>query len=285
MISLQSFINKTYGIYQNIPGATGTSLLGECVSLTQQYLSQCFGIGFKARGNAKDWINTLPREGIAKVVTTPQRGDIIVWGAYKRANGTTNQYGHIGIYIDENRYYDQFSGNPPAYRNSSAPKSAIIGYLRMNKALVSDFVGTPVVKDTTRDQVEVLKTDLNCRNGAGTKYNILGTINKGFYNVLSSSSANGYIWYQINQNEWIALVEGSSIFHMKEETPETDDKDKIITELKVQISELQVIINSNEQTIAELEKDLENVSKKHLFKALKKDYYYIHLEEDDTVLY
>jgi hypothetical protein len=139
MISLKAFINKTKGKLVDLnSGSTFGRLKGQCVSLIQNYLEDCYGIPFKARGNAKDWINTIPNAGIGKIVKTPKYGDIIVWGGYKRANGTTNKYGHIAIYINGKEYYDQFKGKACNYSSTSSPKSAIIGYLRINGTRIAD---------------------------------------------------------------------------------------------------------------------------------------------------
>lgn len=139
MISLKAFINKTKGKLVDLnSGSTFGRLKGQCVSLIQNYLEDCYGIPFKARGNAKDWINTIPNAGIGKIVKTPQYGDIIVWGGYKRANGTTNKYGHIAIYINGKEYYDQFKGKACNYSSTSSPKGAIVGYLRINGNRIAD---------------------------------------------------------------------------------------------------------------------------------------------------
>ena len=93
-ISLNQFINVTKDECIDIPGGNGNSgLAGECVSLVQKYLFDCFNIPFIARGHAAQWITTLPAEGIASTVTNLQVGDIVVCPT--KANGT----GHIGIYI------------------------------------------------------------------------------------------------------------------------------------------------------------------------------------------
>ena len=63
---------------------------GQCVSLIQQYLYNVCGIGFKARGHAKDWATNII-EGWDKfdVSNTVKAGDILVY--------TTGTYGHIVI--------------------------------------------------------------------------------------------------------------------------------------------------------------------------------------------
>lgn len=76
---------------------------GECVSLIQQYLYLVFGNSFRAYGNAKDWAKNIP-VGFKKVSGTPQRGDIIVYGAnYPGSNG----FGHIAFIDVNNKFFEQ----------------------------------------------------------------------------------------------------------------------------------------------------------------------------------
>lgn len=126
MISLKEFINQTKG---KVVGFTDTTKLkGECVTLIQEYIRQCYDIPFKTRGNAKDWINTC--SDIATITTKPKYGDIIVWGA----NATSSGYGHVAIYIDGKQYYDQFKGKSANYATNSIKKTIKpVGYLHINK--------------------------------------------------------------------------------------------------------------------------------------------------------
>lgn len=100
MISLQEFIKNTKGKKVALPNG---KLKGQCVSLVQQYLLQCYDIPVKTRGNAKDFGNSLVKEGVAIQVTSPEMGDLIVYEGTKE-----NDYcGHIAIYISKNTMYDQ----------------------------------------------------------------------------------------------------------------------------------------------------------------------------------
>ena len=128
MISLKQFINDTKG---KVVGFTDTkNLKGECVTLIQEYIRLCYDIPFKARGHAKSWINTC--NDIATKTTKPQYGDIIVW------DGT---YGHLAIYIDGKKYYDQYKGRVANYAtNSVSSNRKILGYLRLNGSRKPDVV-------------------------------------------------------------------------------------------------------------------------------------------------
>lgn len=103
MISLQTFINNTKGKKIALPNGKHP---GQCVSLIQQYLLQCYDIPVKTRGNAKDFGKNLVKEGLAIQVTTPEMADLIVYEGTK-----DNDYcGHIAIYISKNKMYDQNNG-------------------------------------------------------------------------------------------------------------------------------------------------------------------------------
>ena len=99
MINLKKFIDETKGTKVALPNG---KLKGQCVSLIQQYLIQCFDIPFKARGNAKDFGKNLVKEGLAVQVNEPKVGDLIVY-----AGTLNNIYGHIAIYIEKSKMYDQ----------------------------------------------------------------------------------------------------------------------------------------------------------------------------------
>ena len=135
-ISLKEFIKKTQG---KVVGFTDSNKhKGECVTLIQEYLRLCYDIPFKPRGNAHEWLKNLPKEGLAKVVKTPRYGDIIVWGT-----DVAKGYGHIAIYLEKGKYFDQYAGKA-AGSESKATSKKPIGYLRMNKALIPDKTLKPL---------------------------------------------------------------------------------------------------------------------------------------------
>lgn len=109
MISLNDFINKTRGKYNDVPWTHKTDVLKkQCVSLVQCYVNDVLGQPAKARGNAKDWDETYVREGLGKIVKKGQYGDIVVFNK--------DTYGHIAIFIDDNTIYDQYDGKKAGYR-------------------------------------------------------------------------------------------------------------------------------------------------------------------------
>ena len=99
-MTLSEFIKNTKGKKIALPNGNQK---GQCVSLIQQYLKDCYNIPIKTRGHAKNFGESLVKEGLAKRVNEAVYGDIIVY------NGSMSNlwYGHVAIYIDENYMYDQ----------------------------------------------------------------------------------------------------------------------------------------------------------------------------------
>ena len=67
-------------------------------------------------------------------------------------------------------------------------------------------IGNPVQRNEKVKQIEVLIDNLRVRSKPNG--DILGYANKGIYNVLNVIEDNNYIWYEIDENMWIASSEG-----------------------------------------------------------------------------
>lgn len=132
-ISLEQFVNETKGTAVDVPWGTNTKLKGQCVSLVQSYIERCLEQPAKARGNAKDWINTYVAEGLGVITDSPRKGDLLVFP--NEANG----YGHIAIYVNEEALYDQ---NNYRHDNGLAGYGTIFSNdfvaLRPNAELIED---------------------------------------------------------------------------------------------------------------------------------------------------
>lgn len=99
---------KRLGIF--FPGSSnGTmddgDLTGQCVSLVKWFGAEMCGLPNPgaARGNAKDFGNTLVNQGLAYEVAPNQRqqGDIVVWPL------DGGGYGHIGVLLSGDRVFEQ----------------------------------------------------------------------------------------------------------------------------------------------------------------------------------
>lgn len=83
-------------------------------------------------------------------------------------------------------------------------KDGLIKYSKYKWTTLPTTVGTPVKRNESVNQIEVVATELNARDKASLKGDRLGFMNTGIYNILSSAKADGYTWYQVEKNVWIA---------------------------------------------------------------------------------
>lgn len=100
-----------------------------------------------------------------------------------------------------------------------------------------------VRRNTTKDQIEVLTYQQNVRD---SKNNILKKAEKGFYDVLSISESNGYTWYEVEENKYIAGVEGRVVYLKAQDDidnlrQENEELKKEINELKTRMKEINKI--------------------------------------------
>ena len=102
----QDWASKRIGIFfpAGLSDNTEGVLTGQCVSLIKWFLAEmCENVPapFAARGDAKDFGNTLVAQGIADRVGDLKRGDIIVW-PYDGGG-----YGHIGVYMGDGTVFEE----------------------------------------------------------------------------------------------------------------------------------------------------------------------------------
>lgn len=160
----------------------------------------------------------------------------------------------------------------------------------------TDKVGTPVARNEQVNQLEVLVDNLRVRDKGTTTGSILGYANKGIYNYTNTNEANGYTWYQIEDNKWIAFQIGWLNIYPKKEIPVTDDKDKkiesLIKELEQKnklIEELQNEVHNLTDQIASLSDTIEELKSStqeeaiFTFKAPKTDKFVIDLYEGEEL--
>jgi len=129
-------------------------------------------------------------------------------------------------------------------------------------------VGTSLIKkrDENKNQIEVVSSLLRCRTDAGTNKNILGYIDFGIYDVLDVKDANGYKWYKIDNEKWVANADNSlKVYNKVEEEMEEEDNSN---------EEQEVVENNNF--------DLNNYNE---FISQKDGYYYIYLKKDEKIYY
>lgn len=97
------------------------------------------------------------------------------------------------------------------------------------------YLGNPVTRNEGIPQIEVLIDNLRVRSQPNG--NIIGYIKKGIYNVLNVSNLNDYVWYEIDNNMWIASNEGdwTIYYEVNEKEPEKDVEEVVSDKNKVNI--------------------------------------------------
>lgn len=80
-------------------------------------------------------------------------------------------------------------------------------------------LANPVQRDVNKEQLEILINDnMRVRSTCSTvENNILGILQKGFYDVLSKQDKNGYTWVETKKGQYTALILGYAELRPKEE--------------------------------------------------------------------
>ena len=168
-------------------------------------------------------------------------------------------------------------------------------WIRESDVNPDKYVGTPVPRNEYVDQIEVYVDMLNCRKAPSINAEIEGYANLGIYNVVGYEEADGYAWFEIEQNRWIAHNEAWEHYYPKKEqpqpeptpeptptpTPDPDDKDKQIQELKDKVALLEKENKALKEEIEELKKQYDY---KFTYIAEKDGFYKIKLYKDETLI-
>lgn len=168
-----------------------------------------------SKGNAGTWID-YTQDGY-KRSASPSPGAIMCWskdGGYGHvmAVEAINADGSViasGSNYKGTRWY-QMAFSPPSY-NPWGSKYHFQGFIVPDYNFTPmEYIGTPADRDSTRYQMEVIVMGLRVRKRPEINDEvILGFANPGYYNVLSTrdmtgEASNGYYWYEIEQDKWVA---------------------------------------------------------------------------------
>lgn len=142
-------------------------------------------------------------------------------------------------------------------------------------------VGTPIEKDTTKNQIKVVGEYLNCRSNASITARVLGYADYGYYNILNKEIKDNYTWYQIDTNKWVADVDNSIEIYLLDETAKEPTLCEDLIDENINLKQQ---IKEQEQIIADL-KDDNFINNYNSYQAKKDDYYYIALKKDEIIYF
>lgn len=225
----------------------------------------------------------LKNRALVRVNQTVKRGQIL---GYMGATGyVTGVHLHFEYWICPKSYIYKYSDRSKYARNPLNYCYLFDDQKVSNSSslLVKRVVGTPVSRNTKRSQIKVIGKNLNCRDLPSLNGKILGYIDFGYYNVLDSRSSDGYTWYKIAANKWIANVKGAITTYIisqnniktQEEANQINNENILTTEkeeIKDAITEIETIETSKNEELKS-------------FESPKDDYYYIYLKKGEKIYY
>jgi surface antigen len=227
---------------------SGNSVLPNCVGYAWGRAYELLGKRPKlSKNNAENWWGY--NDGYTRS-QTPKLGSIVCWRKGQAGNGNDGA-GHVAvveaIYSDgtilcSNSAY----GGSRFYTKRINPKTwpggsyIFQGYIHPDynfETVPTGKVGKPVMRDKSKNQVEVLIDDLRARKRPEINDAvILGYANKGIYNVLEQrdmthEASNGYLWYRIDADMWVAAKEGEWTKFYPAEAQDSERVKKLEAEL------------------------------------------------------
>ncbi len=167
-----------------------------------------------------------------KIGQTFKRGEII---CHEGVDGAASNHIHITCGRGESTTWKQNSnGSWVIYGNSKKPEEVFFidrsftneiwgGYLPWVE--LTQRVGSPVARDTSVKQIEVIVDNLNARISPSLSSEKLGYVNRGIYNIVDSIEKEGYTWVKID-NFWIATNSDWVVFY--DENKENEIKPRLI---------------------------------------------------------
>jgi len=156
-----------------------------------------------------------------QVGKTFKRGEII---CYEGTDGATNNHIHITCGRgSSSTWRENSNGSWVISGDSKRPEEVfyldrsfteeIWGSYIPWIVLSQTYVGTPVERNNSRYQVEVLVDNLNARISPNLNSSVLGYINRGIYNILGTVNNDGYTWIKIEDfyiatnDNWVKIYE------------------------------------------------------------------------------
>lgn len=243
--------------------------MANCVGYVHGRVIEIAGKAVEAvisRGNACTFYDH--NDGLERSPSVPVLGSIMVW----ESKGS-NPYGHVAI-VEEvysngdvlasasnykgTWWYTSRFTKASGYRLTSSKSTYTFrGFVYMPSEIKK--VGDPVPRDTTKHQVEVVYSALRARKRPELGAEVMGYANMGYYDVLAEKDmraepSNGYLWYKIGADLWIAHVEGC-VNDLPAEEPIPDELERLRKEneeLRIEVISLELTTEKLRATIDEI---------------------------------
>ena len=193
-MTYNEFKNKYNGQYIDYDKYYGC----QCWDLAQYYFTECLGLPSSVLSGCGLVSNMLYQPKRAELdkyfdeVSTSQMcaGDVCIW-----------EYGHIAIFDNwDGKSCWYFSQNPNPCQVMQINGNGMHAF-RLKRA---KEITPNVERDKYKNQIEVKVEKLRVRETASLNGNVLGYANIGFYNFYETTDSDGYKWYKIADNQWIA---------------------------------------------------------------------------------
>lgn len=200
-MTYEEFKNKYNGMYIDWDGQYGP----QCWDLGQFYNIECLGV--------PSWVLS-GSDLVSNMLYPPKRNDL---DTYFEEIPVTEmypgdvcifEYGHIAIFDHwDGKKNWFFSQNPNPCQVMTLNEKGMHSFRLKKPEPPKPEVVSNVERNEDVDQIEVKVTDLRVRSTPSLEGDILGYAKEGFYNTYEMVSQDGYNWYKIADNQWIAYNE------------------------------------------------------------------------------
>lgn len=223
----KQYITRGSGGWSNCikgnPMQTHANVLANCVGYASGRFNELIGLARNFNEcrytnlccNAAGFIERA-QEASLEIGNTPRVGSIMCWG------GGNGGCGHVAVVerVDSNSQVytseSDYGGNAffNATRNNSNGRWGLgssfyfRGFIYQPEDVQTWIKGAEVApnveRDETKTQIKVIVPNLNVRIEASTSSASIGYAHEGYYNILEIYNGNGYTWYRIAENQWVA---------------------------------------------------------------------------------
>lgn len=180
--------------------------------------------GYGAYTDAKEWVNNYrsPWVPITDQNYKPVANDIVVYDG---------ECGHVQFMETDTMYSEYRSGDPNSFAVGNFKKTSnIIGYLHLPYESVD-----PVERNTMVNQIQTTDVALRIRNNPSLDGEVVGHVQLGYYNVLQTHKADGYLWYEIAKDRWCADL---TVNYLPADDDIIKEIERAFNSLKAEISNL-----------------------------------------------